>query len=410
MSSFDALWSELEPLGRHPGTGGYRRYAYDSAELDCREWFTAAAQTRGLDLETDRNGNIWAWWVPAGVDPNTPALVIGSHLDSVPDGGAFDGPLGVVSALAAFDDLRAAGFVPTKPVALAVFADEEGARFGIACGGSRLMTGQLAPDKARALLGRDGATMAEAMAAAGVDPALVGPDEERLGRIGNFVELHIEQGRSLIEQSAAVGVAESIWPHGRFLFTFSGIADHAGTTRMQDRHDPMVAYAHAAIAADSAARRLESRATFGRIEVEPNGTNAIPSTVRAWLDARAGDQATLDDLVDEISRSATAGAGGSGTEVVMTTESTTALLSFDESLRDRLVATIEREPGSGPVPVLPTAAGHDAGILASAGVPTAMIFVRNPTGISHSPVEHAENADCHAGVAALAAVVKDLAT
>ena len=410
MSSFDALWSELEPLGRHPGTGGYRRYAYDSAELDCREWFTAAAQTRGLDLETDRNGNIWAWWVPAGVDPNAPALVIGSHLDSVPDGGAFDGPLGVVSALAAFDDLREAGFVPTKPVALAVFADEEGARFGIACGGSRLMTGQLAPDKARSLLGRDGATMAEAMAAAGVDPALVGPDEERLGRIGNFVELHIEQGRSLIEQSAPVGVAESIWPHGRFLFTFSGIADHAGTTRMQDRHDPMVAYAHAALAADRAARRLESRATFGRIEVEPNGTNAIPSTVRAWLDARAGDQATLDDLVDEISRSATAGAGGSGTEVVMTTESTTALLSFDESLRDRLVATIEREPGSGPVPVLPTAAGHDAGILASAGVPTAMIFVRNPTGISHSPVEHAENADCHAGVAALAAVVKDLAT
>ena len=410
MSSFDALWSELEPLGRHPGTGGYRRYAYDSAELDCREWFTAAAQTRGLDLETDRNGNIWAWWVPAGVDPNAPALVIGSHLDSVPDGGAFDGPLGVVSALAAVDDLREAGFVPTKPVALAVFADEEGARFGIACGGSRLMTGQLAPDKARSLLGRDGATMAEAMAAAGVDPALVGPDEERLGRIGNFVELHIEQGRSLIEQSAPVGVAESIWPHGRFLFTFSGIADHAGTTRMQDRHDPMVAYAHAALAADSAARRLESRATFGRIEVEPNGTNAIPSTVRAWLDARAGDQATLDDLVDEISRSATAGAGGSGTEVVMTTESTTALLSFDESLRDRLVATIEREPGSGPVPVLPTAAGHDAGILASAGVPTAMIFVRNPTGISHSPVEHAENADCHAGVAALAAVVKDLAT
>ena len=410
MSSFDALWSELEPLGRHPGTGGYRRYAYDSAELDCREWFTAAAQTRGLDLETDRNGNIWAWWVPAGVDPNAPALVIGSHLDSVPDGGAFDGPLGVVSALAAFDDLREAGFVPTKPVALAVFADEEGARFGIACGGSRLMTGQLAPDKARSLLGRDGATMAEAMAAAGVDPALVGPDEERLGRIGNFVELHIEQGRSLIEQSAPVGVAESIWPHGRFLFTFSGIADHAGTTRMQDRHDPMVAYAHAALAADRAARRLESRATFGRSEVEPNGTNALPSTVRAWLDARAGDQATLDDLVDEISRSATAGAGGSGTEVVMTTESTTALLSFDESLRDRLVATIEREPGSGPVPVLPTAAGHDAGILASAGVPTAMIFVRNPTGISHSPVEHAENADCHAGVAALAAVVKDLAT
>jgi N-carbamoyl-L-amino-acid hydrolase len=298
---------------------------------------------------------------------------------------------------------------PDRPVALVAFADEEGARFGIACAGSRLMTGQLAPDKARSLVGRDGATMAEAMRAAGFDPASLGPDPDRVARIGEFVELHIEQGRHLVDVGAAVGVAESIWPHGRYRFTFRGVADHAGTTRMQDRHDPMVAYAHAAIAADAEARASDSRATFGRIEVEPNGTNAVPSVVRAWLDARAADQATLEALVARIASGATDGARGSGTDVELTTESTTPLLTFDLALRDRVATSAAASGASQGIPVLPTAAGHDAGILTSVGVPSAMLFVRNPTGISHSPSEFAEPADCNAGVDAFAAVIADLA-
>jgi N-carbamoyl-L-amino-acid hydrolase len=409
MDSFDGLWSELAPIGRHAATGGYRRYAFDAAELACREWFVATAEARGLDVETDRNSNIWAWWVPPGVDPLASALVLGSHLDSVPDGGAYDGPLGVVSAFAALDAVRDSGLVPDRPVVLVAFADEEGARFGIACAGSRLMTGQLDPDKARGLVGRDGLTMAEAMTAQGFDPAALGPDPERLARIGEFVELHVEQGRNLVEQHAAVGVAESIWPHGRYRLTFHGVADHAGTTRMQDRKDPMVAYAHAALAADAAARESDSRATFGRIEVEPNGTNAVPSTVRAWLDARAADQPALDSLVARVAEAAETGARSSGTTVELTTESTTPLLSFDVPLRDRLVDVVARSLAGEAIPVLPTAAGHDAGILATAGVRTAMLFVRNPTGISHSPDEFAEPADCHAGVDALAAVLTDLA-
>jgi N-carbamoyl-L-amino-acid hydrolase len=409
MHSFDGLWSELAPIGRHPATGGYRRFAFDPAELACREWFVATAEARGLDVETDRNSNIWAWWVPPGVDPDAPALVLGSHLDSVPDGGAYDGPLGVVSAFAALDAVREAEVVPDRPVVLVAFADEEGARFGIACAGSRLMTGQLHPDQARALVGRDGRTMAEAMTAQGFDPSALGPDPARIARIGEFVELHVEQGRNLVEQGRAIGVAESIWPHGRYRLTFRGVADHAGTTRMQDRHDPMVAYAHAALAADAAARDSDSRATFGRIEVEPNGTNAVPSTVRAWLDARAADQTTLEALVARIAEAADHGARAGGTDVELTTESTTPLLSFDVPLRDRLVGVVARSRAGESVPVLPTAAGHDAGILATAGVRTAMLFVRNPTGISHSPDEFAEPADCHAGVDALAAVLTDLA-
>ena len=409
MDSFDTLWAELEPIGRYAGTGGYRRYVLSPSELECREWFTSTAAARGLDVETDRNGNLWAWWVPAGVDPSLPALVVGSHLDSVPDGGAYDGPLGVVSAFAALDAMRASSVVPTRPVALVAFADEEGARFGIACAGSRLMTGALSADKARGLVDREGRTMAEVMTSLGLDPAALGPEPERVARIGQFVELHVEQGKALVDLDAAVGVAESIWPHGRYRFTFCGVADHAGTTRMADRHDPMLAYAHTALGADAAARASDSRATFGRLEVEPNGTNAVPSTVRAWLDARAADEATLTALVDEISRSASAAASGNGTTVELTVESTTPLLSFDVPLRDAVAASVARVAGGSGVPILPTAAGHDAGILTDAGVPAAMLFVRNPTGISHSPVEHAEPADCHAGVAALAATLTDLA-
>jgi len=406
--SFDRLWTELEPIGRHPGTGGYRRFAYGVAELECREWFVSTATDRSLDVTTDRNGNLWAWWVPEGVNPNSPALVIGSHLDSVPDGGAFDGPLGVVSSFAAFDSLQAQGFAPTQPVAIAAFADEEGAPFGVACAGSRLLTGELDADRARALRGRDGLTMAEAMRAAGHDPATLGRDDEMLARIGAYVELHVEQGRGLVDVGSAVGVASAIWPHGRYRFTFRGEANHAGTTRMPDRRDPMIAYASTALAARDAALTAEARATFGRLEVEPNGTNAVPSEVRAWLDARAATDDDLERLVARITAEAVADSEANGTTVDVTAESVSGATHFDDSLRDRVASAISSSIGGAHVPVLPTGAGHDAGILTGAGIPSAMLFVRNPTGVSHSPSEFAERDDCIAGVDALVAVVKNL--
>jgi N-carbamoyl-L-amino-acid hydrolase len=150
MREFDELWGQLAPIGRDPYTGGYHRFAYGAAELTCRDWFASTAADHGLASSTDRNGNLWARWVPPGVDDRAPALVLGSHLDSVPDGGAFDGPLGVVSAFAAVRSLRQRGWTPDRPLAIVAFADEEGAPFGVACAGSRLLTGELAPERARA--------------------------------------------------------------------------------------------------------------------------------------------------------------------------------------------------------------------------------------------------------------------
>ncbi|WP_101258864.1 allantoate amidohydrolase [Streptomyces barkulensis] len=410
------MWRELLPVGRSAATGGYRRHAWTGADAECRAWFREQAEARALAYETDRNGNQWAWLEgPDGAAGNAGnAVVTGSHLDSVPDGGAFDGPLGVVSAFAALDELHGRGARPARPLAVVNFADEEGARFGLACVGSRLAAGQLTAEQARELRDDDGVSLPRAMERAGHDPEAIGPDPERLARIGAFVELHIEQGRNLAAEDAppgaagapaagrAVGVASAIWPHGRWRFDFHGEANHAGTTRLEDRRDPMLTYANTVLAARKKARLAGALATFGKVAVEPNGVNAIASLVHGWLDSRAPDEETLAAVVAEIERSAAERGARDGVRVAVTRESATPVVEFAHGLRDRIAARL------GGAPVLPTGAGHDAGIL-SAEIPTAMLFVRNPTGVSHSPAESAEEDDCVAGVRALADVLEDLA-
>jgi beta-ureidopropionase / N-carbamoyl-L-amino-acid hydrolase len=322
------------------------------------------------------------------------------------DGGAFDGPLGVVSGLAAIDLLHARGVVPARPVAVGAFVEEEGSRFGLACLGSRLVTGATSWEQARELRDRDGVFLPDALAAAGLGVE-GSPVWEDLGeRFGCFVELHVEQGRDLVDRGAAVGVASGIWPHGRYRFEFTGEANHAGTTRMADRRDPMLSYAMTALAANKQARLADARATFGRVAVEPNGTNAVPSRVTGWLDARAASDGALAELVTGVTRLATERAERDGTSLAVTAESVSGEVAFDA----RLAARIAADHAEGDWPVLPTAAGHDAGILSAAGIPTAMLFVRNPTGVSHSPAEHAELADCLVGVSALADTLERLST
>ncbi|MFE0476184.1 allantoate amidohydrolase [Streptomyces sp. NPDC058947] len=404
--TFHSMWAELLPIGRSPASGGYRRFAWTGADRDCRAWFKEQAETRGLGYETDRNGNQWAW---LGDPARGDAVVTGSHLDSVPDGGAFDGPLGVVSSFAALDELRARGAEPTRPLGIVNFGDEEGARFGLACVGSRLTAGQLTVADAHRLTDGDGITLPRAMEAAGHDPDTIGPDPERLARIGAFVELHVEQGRALDLSGDRVGIASAIWPHGRWRFDFAGEANHAGTTRLADRRDPMLAYAETVLAARREAELAGAVATFGKISVEPNGVNAIPSLVRGWLDSRAAGQDRLDAVVTGVREAAEEYAAAHGVDLAVVRESFTPVVEFDHALRDELARILgkDRDPQL-TVPVLGTGAGHDAGIL-SGSIPTAMLFVRNPTGVSHSPAEFAAEDDCVAGVLALADVLEGLA-
>src|SRR5690348_6401366 len=161
---FERMWADLAPVGRSAASGGYFRQPFATAEGELRAWFAEQAAARDLALSVDPVGNMVAWWRPAGV--SGPGVLTGSHLDSVLDGGAYDGPLGVVSALAALDLLRSRGFVPSRPLGVSVFVEEEGSRFGLACLGSRLASGAVSWDTARSLTDRSGVSVEDALAAA----------------------------------------------------------------------------------------------------------------------------------------------------------------------------------------------------------------------------------------------------
>lgn len=397
-----ALLAQIADIGRDPVRGGYSRHLFDDADLALREWFVERAAERGLRVERDGNGNLWAWW-DAG-DLAAPAVVTGSHLDSVPGGGAYDGPLGVVSALAAVQALREERYRPRRPIAVCVFAEEEGARFNAPCLGSRLLVGELGLTDLADRVDARGTSFSEVWTAAGGDLERIGADPELLARVGVFVELHVEQGLDLAHRGAPVAVAEGILAHGRWRATFTGEGNHAGTTPMDSRHDPVVAVAQAVLAVRRVAASSGAllRGTVGRVEAVPGGSNVIASRAHAWVDVRAAHDHEVRAAVAELTAALGRIAADEGCEVELVEESFSPRVDFDPALRERLATLL------GGAPVIPTGAGHDAGIL-SAHVPSAMLFVRNPTGVSHAPAESAEAADVEAGVEALAAVLRELA-
>ncbi|MDZ5079117.1 allantoate amidohydrolase [Nesterenkonia sp. HG001] len=422
-SAVNSLMAAIADVGADPRRGGYSRPVWSPAEKDLRAWFLQEAHARGLDTEEDRNGILWAWWdlpAPARAESlegsRRGALVTGSHLDSVPGGGAFDGPLGVASALAAVDVLRTREATGTlrrrRALAVAVFPEEEGSRFGVACLGSRLLTGAISTQKALALRDADGVTFGEAARAEGLDPAHMGVDPEALARIGQFVELHVEQGRGLNtpdhlpDGAPALAVGSTILGHGRWRISFYGQGNHAGTTLMADRSDPMVAASETVLDVRRLARtQPQARATVGRLEPVPGGTNVIASRVDLWMDVRHPDDAVTAGLVEDIWRHAQQAALGEGCTAELTEESFSGTVHFDPQLAATLTESVRRTAPT--APLLPTGAGHDAGVLASA-VPTGMIYVRNPSGISHAPEEHVEDDDATLGVQALADALEDL--
>ena len=237
---------------------------------------------------------------------------------------------------------------------------------------------------------------------AGIDPAHLGPDPDGLSRIGTFVELHVEQGRGLVDLRRPVAVATSILGHGRWRVSFTGEGNHAGATLMTDRRDPMVAASRLVVAVQELARRVpDARATVGRLQPVPGGTNVIASRVDLWLDVRHPDDAVTHILVGEIERAAADAATVEGCTATITEESFSPTVDFDPRLRDRLSDVL------GQAPLLGTGAGHDAGVLKD-HVSTAMLFVRNPTGVSHAPGEAVEDADAEAGADALTHALADL--
>jgi len=370
--SWAGLLEELQIVGRS-ATGGTTRLPWTGELREADEWFAGRARAGGLAVERDPAGNLWA--VP---DAPGPWWGVGSHLDSVRAGGAWDGALGVA---AGFEVARRS----QRPVAVISFADEEGARFNTPTFGSRALTGRLDP----AVLDRvdqDGVALRDALAAYGVDPAGIVRAPEWLGRLSGFLELHIDQSRAVWDLGVPAATVSGLAARMRLRARAQGRANHAGTTSMEDRSDALRAMAVQIVRATAVASPM--RATATRMVVEPNALSTIPDHVTAWFDCRGPRPGDLDGWLASIWDDWPSGA----CEV----ESRSDGVEFDGGVRAALGG-----------PEVPCFAGHDAGMLA-ARIPAGMVLVRNERGVSHAPDERIEVADADAGIAMLVRALERL--
>lgn len=370
---------------------GTNRLAWSAEAEECHAWFADQAAELGRRCEIDPAGNLWA--IP---EREGPWWALGSHLDSVRDGGIYDGPLGVVAAF----EVAARTSVP---VAVLCLADEEGARYNTPTFGSRALVGRL--DVGEVLERRDehGISLRDAMAAAGVDPRNLARAPEWLAKLRGFLELHIDQTRELAERDRPAGVVSSLASRLRLQVDLEGRADHAGTTRRDERRDAMSAAAHLIVDAEAlAADTPDFVVTAARVVVEPNALTTVAAHVRLSIDARVTEPARIDAWHRALEAQAEAIASRTGVAIGLRTASRSAGIAFDPDIRAALAAATCPE-----APEIVCFAGHDAGVLAER-IPAGMIFVRNASGISHAPEEHVELSDAALAATALLEAVESL--
>lgn len=390
-----AIFDDLETLAAFSEPGpGVTRMAWSEELRAANAWLTDRLQALGLAVTVDAAGNVFGRW-DAG--DGTPVLV-GSHLDSVPHGGRFDGPLGVVSALHAVGALRAAGVQPQRPIWIVSWTDEEGPRFGTGLLGSRAFAGQDVShygDRTDA----GGSTLPEAMRAFGLDYARI--DEARgVDAIGAYLELHIEQGPRLQDAGIDVGAVTGLVGLMSFDVVFEGQANHAGTTPMDVRRDALCAAARTALAIrEQALERTGTVANVGFVRVEPGASNVIPGRAELIIEMRSGDRAVWEQIPQIVRATAEQAARDEGVAVTCRERHRLEPAAFDAEL----VAVIEEAAAieCASVTRLFSGAGHD-GMSLAGHVPAAMVFVPSVNGISHSPQEYSEPEACAIGTRVLA--------
>jgi allantoate deiminase len=379
----DALYA----IGAHGA--GADRPAYTANEDAAHALVSTWMADAGLEIARDPVGNLFGRL--RGTRPELAEVWTGSHLDSVPGGGRFDGPLGVVAGLEAVERIGR----QERTLCVVAFRDEEGSRFGRGCFGSRALCGRLEPGELDTR-DADGIALREAV---GNEPPSGGWLDPPLA----FVEVHIEQGPELERRSAPLGVVTAIVGLARLSVIFDGREGHAGTTPMSARDDALCKAASFVLAVRDAAERVGhgAVATVGNVVVTPNAANVIPAVVELLVDARAPEETTLAELLREIQAAA---AGARLTQLRRTHPA-----PMDIGVRDVLGRAIV-EVGAD-VQELYSGAGHDAGVLARAGVPSGMLFVRSRNGgISHSPDEHSDDADVRLALEALTSALRRLAS
>lgn len=374
---------ELSEFGKNP-YGGVSRVAYSEADKQGREYVMRLMREAKLEVSIDVAGNILGR--RAGTDPSLKPLLFGSHIDSVPDGGNYDGDVGVLASIEVAQTLAEKGAATRHPIEVVIFQNEEGGTIG-----SRGMIGHLSEADLK-LVAKSGKTLRDGIAFLGGDPTRLSAPLRKSGDYAAYVELHIEQGGTLDAERMNIGVVEGIVSIGWWDVTVEGFGNHAGTTPMDKRRDALLAAARYVDMVNRVIRSEPGRqvGTVGRIAAEPGAPNVIPGKVTTSLEIRDLDQAKQLRLFEKVKAEAQQIGAATGTTFTFTE----TYLSKPALMDRRVQGTIEAAAkGLGlSSKYLPSGAGHDAQYMAMIA-PAGMIFVPSVDGISHSPKEFTRPAD-----------------
>ena len=392
-------------IGYQPD-GSVTRLAFSRPDLQARELLIHYFNALNLDVQIDQFGNVFG--ERPGSDPRLATVLTGSHLDTVPNGGRFDGSLGVVAALEAVSVINDAGVDLPRAIQVVSFSCEESSRFGVGTLGSALVAGVMAPEEALTLEDDDGVSIAEALATAGFVPQDLLSVRRDPGEFRAFIELHIEQGRVLEEEDRAVGIVQSIAAPIRFRVEVVGRADHSGATPMHLRNDALTGAAEMILRIEEAARQSESSvATVGTIRVAPNAMNVVPGQAIFDVDLRGGDREDRARTLERIDAGIDEVAGRRGLQVRRR-----QLAQLDPvAMHPDIVGLLAHHCDERGVPyrMMLSGAGHDAMQIARI-CPAGMVLVPSSHGISHAREEWTDPALAVPGIQALVDAVIDLAS
>jgi len=382
---------ELARIGTIAGRPGINRPSFSDADMAGRRYFMARAAEAGLDVMMDVVGNVVARW---SVGDGAPVMA-GSHLDTVPDGGVYDGPLGCCAALEAVRVMRMAGLKPTRPIEVVATADEEG-RFGGMLG-SQALTGTVDPAWLESATDADGVRLVDAMRAQKLAPERHAEVARAPGSVHAFLELHIEQGPILERSGLEIGIATGASGVFNWTVTLTGVANHSGTTPMELRQDAFVGLTAFASQIPTIIQNVggeQTRITIGKVALEPNFPHTIPGTARFSIIGRDTDPAVMRAMAEACRQALTEAAATQDLALEIREESWLDPVQLDAALVDRLLAA-SRSLGY-KTTTMPSGAGHDAQTMQLL-CPAGLIFVPSTGGISHAPEEHTPWTDVEHG-------------
>ncbi|KIY22527.1 Zn-dependent hydrolase [Mesobacillus subterraneus] len=407
MVNPNRLWERLQKLSAIGATenGGVTRLSFTKEEREAKKLVASFMKEAGLSVREDEVGNLIGR--REGISAGAPAVLTGSHIDSVYDGGNFDGPLGVIAAIEAVQTFEEEGIATEHPIEVIVFTDEEGARFSFGMIGSRGLAGILTREELENQ-DRQGKSIAEAMAENGMDPEKYkDAARKKGGDVKAYIEVHIEQGKVLEREGLSVGVVSGLAGPLWLKFTVDGEAGHAGNTPMVGRHDAMVAASKMIVAIEEEVKRIGSTVgTVGQLQIFPGGINIIPGKVEFSLDLRDINEETRDKAEQAILQRSKAIAEEHG--VRLSVEDLQRIPPAPCSKEIQQAATEVLEENGMRAVTLPSGAGHD-GMQFTNFCPIGMLFVRSKGGISHDPAEWSSKEDCADGAKVLCGTLKKLA-